>query len=143
MPTSTEGLTLTRAEVMHWAADLYERAVDRKDAAGFASAFTPDAWLRFGNAAPLVGREAIRTAIAQFFTTFVDLRHEARGAYLDGDTLILEAEVTYTRHDRRVVTVHAVTIFRLAGVDRQGGTQPVPVADQCRIFVDLTPLYAP
>jgi uncharacterized protein (TIGR02246 family) len=128
-----------RAAVIEWVRDLYARAVDHKDAAGFAAAFTPDAWLRFANAAPVVGREAIREAIAQFFTAFVSLRHESAGIWYEGDTLITEAVVTYTRHDRREVTVPAVTIFRVAGVDERGA----PLADQCRIYVDLTPLFAP
>jgi ketosteroid isomerase-like protein len=129
----------TRAEVARWAHDLYAGHVDRKDAAGFAAVFTPDASLHFGNAEPIVGRDAIRDVIAQFFTAMVALRHESKGLWYDGDTLILEAAVTYTRHDRREVTVQAVTIFRLAGVDDKGR----PVADQCRIFVDLAPLFAP
>jgi hypothetical protein len=135
------GEGLAREDVLRWASELYARSVDNKDAAGFAAAFTPDAWLRFGNAPPIVGREAIRAAIAEFFTSFAELRHESKGAWLVDDTLILEAVVTYTRHDRRVVTVPAVTIFRLAGTD--AGERMRPVADQCRIYVDLAPLYAP
>ena len=129
----------TREDVVRWAGDLYAQAVDHKDAAGFAAAFTPDAWLRFGNAAPIAGREAIREAIAQFFLAFAELRHESKGTFLDGDTLILEAVVTYTRHDRQVVSIPATTIFRLAGGERAAR----PVADQCRIYVDLAPLFAP
>ena len=125
--------------VYEWARDLYARAVDRKDAAGFASAFTPDAWLRFGNNPRLDGRDAIEAAIAGFFTTFVALEHESKGAFMDGDTLLLEAVVTYTRHDRARVSVPAMTVFHLVGADERGR----PLADQCRIYVDLTPLYAP
>ena len=135
------GEVLTRDDVLRWARDLYADAVDRKDARGFAAAFTRDAWLRFGNAPPITGRDAIESAIAQFFDTFAELRHEAKGTFLDGDTLVLEAVVTYTRHDRQEVAVPAVTIFRLADPAAHG--QPGPVADQCRIYVDLTPLYAP
>jgi ketosteroid isomerase-like protein len=127
--------------VLRWARDLYAEAVDRRDAGGFAAAFTPDAWLRFGNGEPVVGRPAIEAAIAAFFDGFAALQHAPRGAWLAGDTLILEADVTYTRHDARVVTVSAVTIFRLAG--RAPGDRERPVADQCRIYVDLAPLYAP
>jgi len=141
MPVSAEALT--RDEVLRWAGDLYARAVDHKDANGFAAAFTADAWLRFGNAPPVVGRESIRAAIAQFYTTFAELRHESKGAWFDGETLILEAVVTYTRHDQRVVSVPAVTIFRLVGVERDREGRPAPVADQCRIYVDLAPLFAP
>lgn len=137
-----------RDDVLRWARDLYANAVDHKDAAGFAAAFTPDAWLRFGNAPAITGRDAIRDAIAAFFAAFASLRHESKGEFLDGDTLVLEAVVTYTRHDGGVVSVPAVTIFRLAGsagsaaADDGSGARRRPVADQCRIYVDLAPLFA-
>ena len=138
--SATQGArTDARSAIFRWAEELYARAVDHKDAAGFADAFVADAWLRFGNAPPIVGRDAIREAIAQFFTAFVSLRHQSNGTFLDGDTLILEAVVTYTRHDGGVVSVPAVTIFRLVE-GLEGGR---PVADQCRIYVDLAPLFAP
>jgi len=128
--------------VLAWARDLYAHAVDRKDAAGFAAAFTDNASLCFGNAAPIIGRSAIEEAIAQFFTSFSTLRHRNEGAWLAGrETLILEARVTYSRHDSGEVTIPAVTIFRLAGAEPD--RPECPVADQCRIYVDLTPLYAP
>ncbi|HEX6965346.1 MAG TPA: nuclear transport factor 2 family protein [Gemmatimonadaceae bacterium] len=139
--TETRNTHLSRDAVFAWARELYANAVDHKDADGFAAAFAPDAWLRFGNAEPVLGRDAIRTAIAQFFTAFVALRHESRGAWLDGDTLFLEAVVTYTRHDQRQVSVHAVTIFRLTGQACPEGVRPV--AEECRIYVDLAPLFAP
>lgn len=132
----------TRDAVLRWARDLYDTAVDHKDARGFAAAFVPHAWLRFGNNPRTEGREAIETAIAGFFTAMVSLAHAADGAFLDGNTLILEAHVTYLRHDGRSVTVPAVTIFRLVtGTD--GTIALPPLADECRIFVDLAPLFTP
>jgi hypothetical protein len=127
--------------VMAWARVLYADSVDKKDARGFAAAFTETASLRFGNADPIVGRDAIESAIAYFFTTFETLRHEDRGTRLAGDTLIIEAVVTYKRHDGREVSIPAVTIFHLAGTTRDEPSKPL--ADNCRIYVDLTPLYAP
>jgi uncharacterized protein (TIGR02246 family) len=126
--------------VLSWARRLYKDAVDRKDAHGFAQAFTDDATLRFGNADAIQGRDAIEAAIAQFFETFATLRHEEKGARLAGDTLILEAVVTYQRHDGREVSVPAVTIFHLAGAASDEPERPL--ADECRIYVDLAPLYA-
>ena len=128
-----------RPAIFGWAQDLYDNAVDRKDAAGFAATFTDDGWLQFGNNERIHGPAAIESAIAQFFTAMVSLRHEARGAYLDGDTLFLEAVVNYVRHDGGEVAVNAMTVFRLASVDGPDG----PKADQCRIFVDLAPLFGP
>ena len=55
------------------------------------------------------------------------------------ETLVLEAEVTYVRHDGRTVTVPACTIFWLSDERSEEGA---PLAKECRIYVDLTPLYA-
>ena len=132
--------TLNRDALVAWARAIYDDSVDHKDANGFAAAFTSDAWLRFANNPPIIGRENIRGAIAQFFTAMKALKHTAKGAFVDGDTLILEAEVTYTRHDDAKVTVPAVTIFRIAS-SKAGKSEFL--ADQCRIYVDLMPLFAP
>jgi hypothetical protein len=139
MATGAEALT--RDSALRWATRLYADVVDHKNAKGFAAVFAPDGWLRFGNNPKLVGREAIEAAIARFFSAFLSLRHEPGETSMDGDTLVLEATVTYTRHDGKVVTVPACTIYRLS-ISREGGmTQPV--ATECRIYVDLTPLFAP
>ena len=125
--------------VMRWADELYSKSVDRKDAAGFARAFARDGWVQFGNWPRTSGREAITEAIAQFFAGFQSLTHRSVGQWLDGCTLVLEAEVTYLRHDGRTVTVPACTIFRLAAAPSADGS---PQAKECRIYVDLAPLYA-
>jgi ketosteroid isomerase-like protein len=138
--TSALGPLPSAEVVLSWARELYLHHVDHKDARTFAAAFRDDATLRFANAPVIRGRASIEKAIAEFFTTFINLRHEARNSWLAGDTLILEAMVTYTRHDGRQVTIPAVTIFHLAGT--LPGDEPRPVADDCRIYVDLTPLYA-
>jgi uncharacterized protein (TIGR02246 family) len=134
----TDILTHSRDDVARWAHELYSAHVDHKDADGFAAVFTDDGSLQFGNSPPLVGRDAIRAAIAQFFSAFASLRHTAAHTWLDGDTLILEAVVSYVRHDGGHVTVPATTIFHLA----HGEHPAAPVADACRIYVDLTPLFA-
>jgi ketosteroid isomerase-like protein len=130
----------TANDPIAWAKHLYATGVDRKDADAFAAAFTDDAWLRFGNNARLEGREAIREGIAGFFQAMRALRHEFVHGWVAGDTLINEAVVTYTRHDGAEVSVPAVTIFRLVPPPRRVGGV---MADQCRIYVDLAPLFAP
>ncbi|MEP6822466.1 MAG: nuclear transport factor 2 family protein [Chthoniobacterales bacterium] len=133
LPVPAEGV------VLRWASELYDQSVDRKDAAGFAAAFIENGSLQFANNPAIHGRAAIQAAISEFFQSFVALRHEARGAFFTKDTLILEAVVTYTRHDGQQVTISAVTIFHLAGA--QSNDPQRPLADDCRIYVDLTPLY--
>lgn len=135
----SQGIKRNREEITRWADRLYSEHVDHKDADGFAAVFTQDGTLRFGNSDTLVGRDAIRAAIAQFFSAFVSLRHHSGRTWLDGDTLVLEAVVTYVRHDGQQVTVPATTIFHLAS-DAQSAE---PIVDECRIYVDLTPLFAP
>jgi hypothetical protein len=135
----TADAALSRDAVMQWAKDLYANAVDQKDAAGFAAAFAPDGWVQFGNWPRTAGRDAITAAIAQFFDGFQSLQHKSVGTWLDARALVLEAEVTYVRHDGRTVTVPACTIFRLAPAPSSEGT---PQAKECRIYVDLGPLYA-
>lgn len=138
---SAGAVRFARNAIVDWARELYADGVDRKDAAAFAAVFAPGASLRFGNSPPVVGREPIRTAIAQFFAAFASLRHTPVGTWCDGDTVVLEAVVTYTRHDGGVVSVPATTIFILEQV--VGAAQSRPTVGECRIYVDLTPLFAP
>ena len=134
---TTEATVLPLKRAFEWARALYDGAVDKKDAAGFAAVFADDAWMRFGNNEPIVGKKNIEAAIAGFFTMFDWLKHEQTGVWSQGDALILEANVTYRRFDGGIVTVPAVTIMRLAG------TAAAPVVKRCQMFVDLTPLFAP
>lgn len=127
---------LPQAKAEQWARTLYDGAVDRKDAVGFAAVFADDAWMRFGNNDPVVGKQNIEAAIAGFFTMIAALDHDTTGIFSHGDALILEAKVTYTRHDGRKVTIPAVTIMRLVA-GKEG-----PLVKRCQMYVDLAPLFA-
>jgi ketosteroid isomerase-like protein len=105
---------------------------DRMDAEGFASYLAEDCVLRFGNADEVVGRDAIEVAIAGFFDTIKDLRHNVSHEWEVDDTTIIQFAVTYTRHDDREVTVPAVTIYR----------RGAELIDDYRVYVDLAPVYA-
>ena len=127
----------TQTNVEAWARTLYSEAVDRKDAAGFAAVFAENGTLRFGNQPPIVGREKIEEAITQFFLAMADLRHEFTAISCADETWFLEAQVTYTRHDGGVLTVPAMTVFRMEVTGER------PLVRECRIYVDLGPLFAP
>ena len=117
------------ADMVSWVNRLYSEGVDQKDAAAFASVFTEDGWLRFGNNEPLIGREAIREAIAGFFTMFDSLSHESNGTTVSNGTVVIEANVTYTLFGGGTVTVPAVTIFRFA--DTSGESPLAIMPDLC------------
>jgi hypothetical protein len=110
--------------------------VDRKDAAGFAAAFVDDAWLRFGNNEPIVGRTNIEAAIAGFFQAMQTLKHAPERTTVTGNLLFLEATVTYLRHDGKQVSVPAMTVYEMAEMTG------APRARRCNIYVDLAPLFA-
>ena len=87
--------------------------------------------MTFGNAEPLVGRNAIETGTAAFFTSIAALHHSILNEWSVGADTIAETAVTYTRHDGKQVTVPAVTSWRV-GDDGL-------ITD---VFADQTPVYA-
>lgn len=114
-------------------ADEMFAVVDRLDADRFAEYYAEDAVLRFGNAAPVHGRAAIRETYASFFATLDGLRHDMRHYFHVDDTHLAEADVTYTRKDGSLVTVPAISVFH---------TRDDGLIDSYRIYVDLAPLFA-
>jgi ketosteroid isomerase-like protein len=107
--------------------------VDRLDADRFAEYYAPDAVLRFGNAEPVHGREAIHRTYADFFATVDGIRHDPQHYVHQDGTHLMEALVTYTRKDGSLVTVPAMSVFHT----REDG-----LIDSYRIYVDLAPLLA-
>jgi ketosteroid isomerase-like protein len=107
--------------------------VDRLDADRFAEYYAPDAVLRFGNAEPVHGREAIHRTYADFFATVDGIRHDPQHYVHQDGTHLMEATVTYTRKDASLVSVPAISVFHV----RDDG-----LIDSYRIYVDLAPLYA-
>ena len=127
----------TSEAATQWARRLYDGAVDRKDAAGYAAAFVDDGWLRFGNNEPIVGRANIEAAIAGFFQAMQTLKHSPERTTVAGNLLFLEATVTYLRHDGKSVSVPAMTVYEMAEMEGK------PLARRCNIYVDLAPLFTP
>ncbi len=124
--------------VVPWAKTLYSDGVDQRDASAFAGAFTDDAWLQFGNNPPIVGKANIKVAIAQFFTVMLKVQHESVNTEYHNGSLFLEARVTYTMHDgKMMVTVPACTVFTM----KPSSNGEAPLAEKCRIYVDLAPLF--
>jgi ketosteroid isomerase-like protein len=107
--------------------------IDSMDPDAFARHLAEDVVMRFGNAPPIHGREAVREAWASFCADVDGVSHSLAGHWELDDATIAEAEVTYTRKAGDKVTVPVVTIYR------PGGGQPI--ADY-RIFIDLAPLFA-
>jgi uncharacterized protein (TIGR02246 family) len=117
--------------------DLTQRifaTVDSMEPEAIARLYTEDATVVFGNAEPLVGREAIIAGIQGFFSTINGLRHRIINQWYVGADTVAETEVTYRRLDGKSVSVPVVSIWHA----REDG-----LIDDYRVFFDLAPVYAP
>jgi hypothetical protein len=111
--------------------------VDAMDAAGLAALFTPDGSFRFGNAEPVVGRDAIERAVGGFFGTIRGLKHRILGVWdgtwEHGVVRSVEAEVLYTRKDgSQTAPLPVTSTMRFKG----------DLIHDYRIFADVSPLFA-
>ncbi len=107
-------------------------AIDAKDIKGFLDHLTEDASFRFGSAPAAVGRDAVHAAVDGFFATIAGLSHELTLAMADGDRVMCEGTVTYTRHDGSAVALPFADVFDMAG-DK---------IESYKIYMDIAPLYA-
>jgi ketosteroid isomerase-like protein len=108
-------------------------AIDGGDADAFAAFVAPDGEFRFGNAPPVVGRAAVRDAVAGFFGALGGCRHRLLRSWYAPGSAACEGEVTYTRLDGSQLTVPFANVFLLRGAE---------IASY-RIFIDNGPLFAP
>lgn len=107
--------------------------IDAMDADAFVAHLTPDVRFRFGNGDAIHGREAVKGAVALFWTTIGGLKHHVQQQWeVDGDTTVARIDVEYLRRDGQSVTVPNVDILRWEGDQ---------VADW-EIVIDLAPVYA-
>ncbi|MCK5325873.1 MAG: nuclear transport factor 2 family protein [Woeseiaceae bacterium] len=107
-------------------------SIDAMDTESFLSFIAEDAIFRFGSTPAVQGRAGIRAAVESFFASFVALRHDLQRLVADGDAVVCEGEVTYTRHDGSNITLPFANIFEV-----DGGLISV-----YRIYIDIAPLFA-
>jgi ketosteroid isomerase-like protein len=106
--------------------------IDSMEPERFTAHLADDVTMRFGNADPIHGRDAVRDTWASFCEGLEGVSHSVGGQWSSGSGTVVEAEVTYTRKDGSTVTVPVVTIYRENG----------ELIDDYRIFIDLAPLFA-
>lgn len=106
--------------------------IDSMEPERFAAHLAEDVTMRFGNAPPVHGREAVRDAWAAFCQDVKGVSHDLGQRWTIDNATIVEAAVTYTRPDDSQVTVPVVTIYR----ERDGEI------NDYRIYIDLAPLAA-
>ena len=107
-------------------------SIDAMDTEGFLGFIAPHGEFRFGSTPPVRGHAGIRAAVRNFFASFAALRHELQRIVADGATVVCEGEVTYTRHDGRVITLPFCNVF-----ETHDG-----LISLYRVYIDVAPLYA-
>lgn len=90
-------------------------AIDAMDADRFAGFLAPDCTFRFGNMAPVEGRQAIRDFVAGFFGALGGIRHEVLERIETPGHIAAHGFVTYTRRDGSALRVPFANVFHLEG----------------------------
>lgn len=98
----------------------------------FVANLAEDVVFRFGNADPIVGRAAVRDAVAQFLASIDGMSHDVLAVYEAGDVAVAKIDVSYTRKDGKVVTVPNADILTYDG----------DLVRDWQIYIDLTPVYS-
>jgi ketosteroid isomerase-like protein len=106
--------------------------IDSMEPERFTAHLAEDVTMRFGNADPIHGRDAVRDVWAGFCEGLDGVSHERLRRWESHEGSVAEANVTYTKKDGSTVTVPVATIWR----ESDGG-----IVDY-RIFIDLAPLFA-
>ena len=106
--------------------------IDAFDPDKFVAHLTPDATFRFANADPVAGRDAVKEAVAGFFSSIAGLTHHILNVYEFGDTVIAKIDVEYLRKDGKSVTVPNADILVFDG----------DLVRDWQIYIDVTPVYA-
>jgi ketosteroid isomerase-like protein len=108
------------------------KAFDSEQVELLAGFMADDVRFRLENAPVAVGKPAFVHAFNRFLDSVMGFWHDVVDVWVDGEMLVAELEVHYTRLDGREVTVPGCGIFRL----RHG-----LVADY-RSYIDTTPVYS-
>ena len=107
-------------------------SIDDKDLNNFSAFLSDDCSFRFGNAPVVSGRQQVESYVSAFFESIDSLSHTVADAWHLPECIICHGTVSYTRHDKSVLTVPFSNILKLKG-DR---------ICEYLIFADTSTLYA-
>jgi len=107
-------------------------SIDAMDTESFLGFIHKDATFRFGSSPAVTGHVAIKAAVESFFASFAALKHDLQRLVADGNTVVCEGEVTYTRHDGSAITLPFANVF-----ETDNG-----LISLYRVYIDTGPLFA-
>ncbi len=107
------------------------KSIDAKDTIAFLSFLTDDCTFTFGNADPVVGKQAIFQAVDNFFNSIASLHHSIIDFCQQSDRIIFHGEVIYKRHNNTELTVKYCNYLYMNG----------ELISSYNIFADISQLY--
>jgi len=107
-------------------------SIDAMDTESFLGFIHEDATFRFGSSPAVKGHAEIRAAVGGFFSSIAAIKHVLQRLVTDGNAVVYEGEVTYTRHDDSVITLPFVNLFEVDD----------GLISLYRIYIDIGPLFA-
>jgi ketosteroid isomerase-like protein len=110
----------------------YFADVDAMNLDAFVERHTDDAVVFFNDNPPANGKDEIRATIGGFWEMIDGLSHDIKKRYEDGDTVVLESEVTYSRKDGQQVTVKTASVLHRDG----------DLVDRLVFYNDPSPIFA-
>ncbi|KAA1000896.1 nuclear transport factor 2 family protein [Paraburkholderia panacisoli] len=109
---------------------VYE-AIDSMNEQGFANCLTENCTFVYANSDPVIGRANAAAASQNFLKLLAGIKHHLVNVWAFEDVIVSQISVTYTRKDGSTLTIPAVTIWKLQD----------KLIDECRIYVDISPLF--
>lgn len=96
----------------NWIAELFA-SIDAKEIRKFTSFLAEECTFRFGNLPEVQGVDAIGQFVGGFFDSIDSLSHDLSDIWLVPDGAICHGIVSYTRHDKSVLTVPFSNILKI------------------------------
>jgi limonene-1,2-epoxide hydrolase len=107
-------------------------SIDAMDTESFLGFIHEDATFRFGSSPAVKGHAEIGAAVGGFFSSFAALKHDLQRLVADGNVVVCEGEVTYSRHDGSTITLPFANVF-----ETDDG-----LISLYRVYIDIGPLFA-
>ena len=107
-------------------------SIDMMDDDKFASYLHDDVSFIFGNAAPVVGKNAARDSVAGFFAAIRELSHSLESTIGNDSEIICRGRVKYTRHDGSTLEIPFANYFAFAD----------GLIKRYQIYADISRLFA-
>ena len=121
----------TKLSDQNWIVELFA-SIDGKNLEKFSSFLSDGCSFRFGNLPAVHGVDGIREFVGGFFDSIESLKHDISDVWLVPGGAICHGIVSYTRHDKSVLSVPFSNIFK-----SDNGK-----INEYLIFADTSQLYA-